>query len=117
MLPPAVGRFGVMRRYHLHRRDHGADPRRRPQRWPAYSSIAASCPDILTEDAEWLAWSSAALAEADAAPLVINAVLFAEISVRFSTIEELDARLPRDTFVREPIPFEAAFLAGRAFLR
>ena len=26
-------------------------------------------------------------------------------------------RLPRDTFVREPIPFEAAFLAGKAFLR
>ena len=74
--------------------------------------------DILTEDAEWLAWSSAALAEAaDAAPLVINAVVFAEISLRFSTIEELDARLPRNTFVREPIPFEAAFLAGKAFLR
>jgi predicted nucleic acid-binding protein len=74
--------------------------------------------DIFTEDAEWGAWSSTALAEAaDAATLVINAVVFAEISVRFSRIEELASRLPRDTFVREPIPFEAAFLAGKAFLR
>ena len=37
--------------------------------------------------------------------------------MRFSKIEELDVRLPRDTFVREPIPFDAAFLAGKAFLR
>jgi hypothetical protein len=74
--------------------------------------------DIFTEDAAWVAWSSAALAAAaDAAPLVINPVIFAEISVRFSRIEELDERLPRDTFVREAIPFEAAFLAGKAFRR
>jgi hypothetical protein len=74
--------------------------------------------DIFTEDAEWTAWSSAALATvAESATLIINPIVFAEISVRFSRIEELDARLPRDTFVREPIPFEAAFLAGKAFLR
>jgi predicted nucleic acid-binding protein len=74
--------------------------------------------DIFTEDAAWMAWSSAALADAaDAGRLVINPIVFAEVSVRFSKIEELDARLPRDTFVREPIPFEAAFLAGKAFLR
>ena len=74
--------------------------------------------DILTEDAEWIAWSSAALAAvAESATLIINPIVFAEISVRFSRIEELDARLPRDAFVREPIPFEAAFLAGKAFLR
>lgn len=74
--------------------------------------------DIFTEDAAWMAWSSAALAAAaDAGRLVINPIVFAEVSVRFSKIEELDARLPRDTFVREPIPFEAAFLAGKAFQR
>jgi predicted nucleic acid-binding protein len=74
--------------------------------------------DIFTEDAAWMAWSSAALASvADVARLVINPIVFAEVSVRFSKIEELDAKLPADTFVREPIPFEAAFLAGKAFLR
>jgi predicted nucleic acid-binding protein len=74
--------------------------------------------DIFTEDAAWMAWSSAALASvADAARLVINPIVFAEVSVRFSKIEELDAKLPPDTFVREPIPFDAAFLAGKAFLR
>src|SRR5580693_7924995 len=74
--------------------------------------------DIFTEDAEWMEWSSAALAAAaDVAPLVINPIIFAEASVRFSKIEDLDAKLPRDTFVREPIPFEAAFLAAKAFVR
>ena len=74
--------------------------------------------DIFTEDAAWMAWSSAALAAAaDGARLVINPIVFAEVSMRFSKIEELDAKLPRDTFVCEPIPFEAAFLAGKAFLR
>jgi predicted nucleic acid-binding protein len=74
--------------------------------------------DIFTEDAKWMAWSSAALAAAaDASRLVINPIVFAEVSVRFSKIEELDAKLPPDTFVREPLPFDAAFLAGKAFLR
>ena len=74
--------------------------------------------DILTEDAAWGAWSSSTLATAaDTSRLVINAVVFAEVSIRFSRIEELDEKLPRDTFVREPIPFAAAFLAGKAFLR
>jgi hypothetical protein len=29
-------------------------------------------------------------------------------------IEELDAALPSDLFEREPIPYEAALLAGKA---
>jgi predicted nucleic acid-binding protein len=74
--------------------------------------------DVFTEDVGWSDWSSAALtAAADASRLIINPVVFAEVSIRFSRIEELDERLPRDMFHREPIPFEAAFLAGKAFVR
>ena len=73
--------------------------------------------DILTEDRAWLEWSSNALAQAaDVARLVINPVVYGEVSIRFSTIEALENALPRDIYEREPIPFEAAFLAGKAFL-
>ncbi|MEP9352914.1 type II toxin-antitoxin system VapC family toxin [Xanthobacter sp. KR7-65] len=72
--------------------------------------------DVLTEDHKWFAWSSAALAEAaDRNRLVINAIVYAEVSVRFSRIEDLEAALPAQLIEREAIPFEAAFLAGKCF--
>src|SRR5439155_4091479 len=42
-------------------------------------------------------------------------VIYAEISVRCTSIEELDDALPAELFVREPLPYEAAFLAGKVF--
>lgn len=73
--------------------------------------------DLLTEDLNWFAWSSEAVEKvADRSRLVINAVIYAEVSIRFSRIEELEAALPRAMFDREAIPYEAAFLAGKAFL-
>ena len=72
--------------------------------------------DVITEDRHWLSWSSGAIERAaDTARLVINAVIFAEISVRYSRVEDLDSVLPKTLFDREAIPFEAAFLAGKAF--
>jgi predicted nucleic acid-binding protein len=72
--------------------------------------------DISTEDPAWFEWSSAALAAAtETARLVINPIVYAEVSIRFLRIEDLDAALPRDRFVREPIPFAAAFMAGKVF--
>jgi predicted nucleic acid-binding protein len=72
--------------------------------------------DVMTADARWLAWSAAALeAAADRYRLVINPVIYAEVSIRYTRIEDLDAALPKAMFDREPIPFEAAFLAGKAF--
>jgi predicted nucleic acid-binding protein len=74
--------------------------------------------DVFTQDANWSAWSAAALAEAaETTRLIINPIIYAEVSVHFRRIEDLDAALPRDSFIREPIPFEAAFLAGKAFLK
>ncbi len=53
---------------------------------------------------------------ADSFRLVINAIIYAEVSVRYSRIEDLDAALPKGMFEREAIPYEAAFLAGKSFL-
>jgi len=73
--------------------------------------------DLMTEDPQWLAWSAAALEQAaDRLRLVINPIVYAEVSVRYSRIEELEAALPRTMLDREPIPYEAAFLAGKVFL-
>ncbi|MGD9536423.1 MAG: type II toxin-antitoxin system VapC family toxin [Alphaproteobacteria bacterium] len=73
--------------------------------------------DVMTEDARWLAWSAEALKRAaDRYRLVINPVIYAEVSIRYSRIEDLDAALPKTMFDRESIPYEAAFLAGKAFL-
>lgn len=73
--------------------------------------------DILTEDPTWLEWSSDALAEAaEAGPLCINPVIYAEVSVRFTTVESLEDALPSPDYRREPLPWAAAFLAGKVFL-
>jgi len=74
--------------------------------------------DIVTEDDEWLDWSAASLARAaEHGTLVINPLVYAEVSLAFERIEELDEALPPDYYVREPLPWEAAFLAARAFLK
>lgn len=74
--------------------------------------------DVLTEDPVWFEWSSAVLHQvADSARLVINPVIFAEVSIRFSRIEDLNEAIPHSLIEREAIPFEAAFLAGKCFVR
>jgi len=73
--------------------------------------------DVLTDDATWRAWSGDRLAEcADRGALVINPIIYAEVSIGFQRIEELEVALPAPTFRRDPLPWEAAFLAGKAFL-
>ena len=72
--------------------------------------------DLITEDPQWFQWSAQALAgAAESHRLVINPIIYAEISIRYSQIEHLDAALPRTLVDREAIPYEAAFLAGKAF--
>jgi len=73
--------------------------------------------DVMTEDEHWLAWSSGVLerhGEQDI--LCINPVIYAEVSIRFEKIEELEATLPAELIERLPIPYEAAFLAGKCFV-
>ena len=72
--------------------------------------------DILLPDPEWEAWSSETLARiADRFPLVINPVVYGEVGIGFRDVETLEAALP-PAFRREPIPWDAAFLAGKSFL-
>ena len=74
--------------------------------------------DVLTEDSQWYARSSARLAAvAEDHTLVINPVVYAEVSIGFARIEDVDAAVPAEFFRREALPWEAAFLAGKCFLR
>ena len=72
--------------------------------------------DILIPDPKWEDWSANALAQiAGSSLLAINPVIYAEVSIGFDRIEDLEAALPQ-TLKREPLPWEAAFLAGKVFL-
>ena len=74
--------------------------------------------DILTDDPTWSQWSGTALAASrDAGTLVINPIVYAEISVRFDRVEDLDAAIPATDFLREELPYPAGFLAGKAYVR
>jgi predicted nucleic acid-binding protein len=64
----------------------------------------------------WGEWSERQLADcANRATLGINAIIYAEISISFPTIEALNALLPESEFQRLTLPYDAGFLAGRAF--
>ncbi len=72
--------------------------------------------DLMTEDSLWFSWSAKALANAaETSRVVINPIIYAEVSIRYAQIEDLNAALPKAMIEREPIPYEAAFLAGKAF--
>lgn len=74
--------------------------------------------DVLDEDEEWCDWSAAMMAHCgDRGRLCINPIIYAEASVRFARLEDLDAALPPDWLVRLDLPWPAAFLAGKAYLR
>jgi predicted nucleic acid-binding protein len=73
--------------------------------------------DVLGNSTRWGSRSEEALRAAGAdGPLVINEVIYAEVSVRYADTDELDRDLPADYFQREHTPWPAAFLAGKAFL-
>jgi predicted nucleic acid-binding protein len=73
--------------------------------------------DIISRDETWWGWSSAALAaSADEGRHAINPIVYAEVSTYFDRIESLDAALTPHRFERLPLPWPAAFLAGKCFL-
>lgn len=73
--------------------------------------------DVVSENEEWLDWSGAMLTRAaEAGPLAINPIIYAEVSAGFARIEDLEDALPADYFRREPLSWDAAFLAAKAFL-
>lgn len=73
--------------------------------------------DVATDDPNWGEWSSQALAEcAEQTALIINPIIYAEVSIGYSAIEELNAALPLSLYARESLPWEAGFLAGKCYL-
>jgi predicted nucleic acid-binding protein len=74
--------------------------------------------DVFSDDPEWADWSSSALADAhDTGRLLINPIIYAELSIRFDSSEMLDAALSALEIERDELPYEAAFAAGAAYLR
>lgn len=74
--------------------------------------------DLVSKDPTWHDWSWEKLsAAADESILVLNPIIFAEISVSFLRVEEMRAVLPLEFLRRDPLPYEAAFLAGKCFAR
>lgn len=72
--------------------------------------------DLFDEDSEWRDWSAAMVyAARKRGDVVINPLIFAEVSAGYDSFEEVDGLLAVPFFKREPLPWEAAFLAGRAF--
>ena len=73
--------------------------------------------DLVENDPVWADWSERQMEAANLqAILCINPVIYAELSIAFDTIEQLERMLAQAQIHLEPIPREALFLAGKAFL-
>jgi len=74
--------------------------------------------DLAVRDPHWLEWSRRQLLAAMArGSVVINQIIFSEFSYRYDALETVDALLPRNQFIRENLPWSAAFAASYAFRR
>jgi hypothetical protein len=73
--------------------------------------------DLVTADEGWLEWSSGRLVEAaDSGPVAINPIIFAECAYGYASSADLLSDLPVGMEMLS-LPYEAAFLAGKAFAR
>ena len=74
--------------------------------------------DLVTDDPVWAGWSTGQLEAASLrGALAINDIVYAELSVRFTTIEALDSMLGQAGIGIQPIPRPALFLAAKVFQR
>jgi hypothetical protein len=74
--------------------------------------------DVLQDDSQWASWSQSQLDAASATEhLAINPIIYSELSISFTRIEELEAVIAEAALAVEEVPREALFLAGKAFLR
>ena len=72
--------------------------------------------DVLADDPVWADWSLEQLDRCGSrAPLIINPLILAELSPRFERAADLEAALAQLPLQRQPLPWDAAFLAGQAF--
>ena len=74
--------------------------------------------DVVTDGQTWAEWSQGQLERAALeGPLVVNDVIYAEISTRYATVDAVDSMLSDLNIEVVPTPRAALFLAGKAFLR
>jgi len=74
--------------------------------------------DVLENDPEWADWSIQQLrAQSQIHPLIINPIIYAELSLTFSAVEALDETLDNLGLTLKELPRPALFLAGKAFVR
>jgi predicted nucleic acid-binding protein len=74
--------------------------------------------DLADPESTWFEWSASTLERLDPInTLVINPIIYAECSIGFARIEEVEALFESLGFAMKPIPREALFLAGKAFLQ
>lgn len=74
--------------------------------------------DLVTDDETWAEWSVEQLEAASVnGPLLINDVVYAELSVRYDRIEALDEFIAQSGLEIVPMPRAALFLAAKAFAR
>ena len=70
--------------------------------------------DLADPHSRWFEWSASTLEQLDRQhTFIINPIIYAECSVGFETIEEVEALFKHLGFA----PKEALFLAGKVFLR
>lgn len=74
--------------------------------------------DVLENDSDWAEWSLRQLrAQAQVHDLLINPVIYAELSLAFDSVAALDGALDGMQITVEEIPRPALFLAGCAFVK
>jgi len=74
--------------------------------------------DVFLNDAKWADWSESKLEEcSNHSPLYINSIIYSEISIGFTLIEDLELVISRVGFQLLEIPKEALFLAGKAYIQ
>jgi predicted nucleic acid-binding protein len=74
--------------------------------------------DVFTRDPQWYSWSLKALSDASSTyRLVINPIIYSEVSIGFNSAQKLDLVLNEIGLLNEPLSTEVSFLAGKAFLR
>jgi predicted nucleic acid-binding protein len=74
--------------------------------------------DVLVDDPQWAQWSIGQLrAQSKIQRLAINPIIYAELSLTFTTVEALEQTLHDLGLVLIEMPRAALFLAGKAFLR
>ena len=74
--------------------------------------------DVVTQDPVWSAWSASSMKKlARTNQLLINPIIYAELSITFSSITDLETSIGRMQLKMVEIPREAAFHAGKAFVQ